>query len=131
MHTFDEEPTRPKRAQQLWQILVAKATSRQVATYGELEKIVGYKGAGVFAQILGHIMHYCHENGLPPLTAVIVKKDTGLPGSGLTTESDLDASREKVFRYPWFRLVPPAPEELRDAYRRAHTPPSGRQKGVG
>jgi hypothetical protein len=40
MHrTFDQERTRPYRAWQLWQILIAKAANRQVATYGELGRI--------------------------------------------------------------------------------------------
>jgi len=114
--TFDQERTRPFRALQLWQILIAKAANRQVTTYGELERIVGYKGSGVFAQTLGHVMHYCQQNGLPPLTALVVKKKTGLPGHGLTTRKDLDAGREEVFSYEWFKLVPPAPTQLRDAY---------------
>ena len=119
--TFDDNPTRPSRAQQLWQILVAKAANRQVTTYGELEKILGYKGAGVFAQTLGHIMYYCQEQGLPPLTAVVVKKKTGLPGKGLKTTNDADASREEVFGHQWFRVVPPSPRELSEAYRKWHS----------
>jgi hypothetical protein len=119
--TFDKERTRPYRALQLWQILIAKAANRQVATYGELERIVGYKGAGVFAQTLGHIMHYCQQNGLPPLTALVVKKTTGLPGHGLTTRENLDAGREEVFRCGWFRVIPPTPAQLGDAYAKANS----------
>jgi len=74
-----------------------------------------------FAQTLGHIMYYCQQNGLPPLTALVVKKETGLPGRGLTTRKDLDAGREEVFRYEWFKVVPPAPTQLGDAYRKGHS----------
>lgn len=118
--TFNQIPTRPYRALQLWQILIAKAANSQFATYGELERILGYKGAGVFAQILGHIMYYCEQNDLPPLTALVVKKKTGRPGLGLTTRTDLDAGRQNVFRYEWFKLVPPTPAQLHEAYCKGH-----------
>jgi hypothetical protein len=120
--TFDAERTRPYRALQLWQILIAKSSNRQVATYGELEKIVGFKGAGVFAQILGHVMYYCRQNDLPPLTALVVKKSTGLPGCGLTSRKDLNADREEVFAFRWFRVVPPSPTQLSEAYRKRGQP---------
>jgi hypothetical protein len=119
--TFNEEPTRPYRALQLWQILIAKAANRQVATYGELERLIGFKGAGVFAQTLGHIMYYCQQNGLPPLTALVVKKKTGLPGHGLTVRKDLDAGREEAFGCEWFKVLPPTPRQLGDAYRKGHS----------
>lgn len=113
---FDDERSRHYRALQIWQILISKAANRQVATYQELEKILGFKGAGVFAQILGHIMYYCDQNDLPPLTALVVKKDKGVPGAGLRTSKDINAQREEVFRYEWFRDIPPTPAQLKDAY---------------
>lgn len=119
--SFAEKPTRPSRAQQLWQILVSKASNRQVTTYGELEKIVGYKGAGVFAQTLGHIAFYCQQDGLPPLTAIVVTKKTGLPGDGMPATKNLNSSREEVFRFEWFKVVPPTPSQLSDAYSKAHS----------
>lgn len=61
-------------------------------------------------------MYYCDENGLPPLTALVVKKDKGVPGTGLTTPKNLDAQREQVFRYKWFRNIPPTPQEFRNAF---------------
>jgi alkylated DNA nucleotide flippase Atl1 len=113
---FNENPSHPKRAQQVWQILVAKATNRQTVTYGQLADILGFGGAGVLSQTLGHIMHFCQQNGLPPLTVVVVNEGTGLPGEGLICD-DLNADREKVFGHDWFGLVPPTPEELDAAYR--------------
>ena len=115
---FDDKRSRPYRALQVWQILISKAANRQIATYEELEEALGYKGAGVFAQTLGHIMYYCDQNDLPPLTALVVKKYKGIPGTGLTTPKDLDVQREEVFRYKWFRDIPPTPEELKNAYDR-------------
>ncbi|RJP68895.1 MAG: hypothetical protein C4532_11915 [Candidatus Abyssobacteria bacterium SURF_17] len=117
---FADNPTRPLRALQIWQILIAAADNRQILTYNLLAKKIGYKGAGTLAQTLGHIMYYCQHNGLPPLTVLVVNEDTGLPGEGLL-EADLNADRELVFRFNWYSIVPPTPEELEEAYKVAHS----------
>ncbi len=114
---FSDESTRPMRALQIWQILIGAARDRQILTYGMLANMLGYGGAGVLAQPLGHIMYYCQENDLPPLTILVVNKDTGLPGEGLTG-ADLNADRESVFRYDWHSIIPPSPEDFRIAYAR-------------
>ncbi len=113
---FKSNPTHPTRALQIWQILIAKASNRQTLTYGMLAQLLGFKGAGVLAPILGHIMFYCQQNNLPPLTVIVVNQKTGLPGEGLT-DADLNADREAVFKYDWFDLYPPSPEELALAYK--------------
>jgi putative restriction endonuclease len=113
---FSDNPTHPLRALQIWQILIGAAKSRQILTYGILADMLGYKGAGVFAQPLGHIMYYCQQNKLPPLTIIVVNQDTGIPGTGLTG-ADLSADRESVFRFDWYGLIPPSPEDLRIAYQ--------------
>jgi hypothetical protein len=116
---FNEEPTRPYRALQVWQILISKASNRQLTTYKELQNIIEYGGAGVFAQILGHIMNYCEKNSLPPLTVLVTNSRTGAPGDGLTTTQDVDASREVVFNFSWFQVIPPTPAELAAAFNSA------------
>lgn len=113
---FKDKPiSNPLRALQIWQILIGKAHNRQILTYGMLAKMLGLKGAEILAQPLGHIMWYCQQNNLPPLTILVVNQDTGLPGKGLTG-TRLDADRESVFRYDWYSLVPPTPDALREAY---------------
>ncbi len=112
---FIDETSNPMRALQIWQILIGAARNRQILTYGILSDMLGYRGAGVLAQQLGHIMYYCQQNELPPLTILVVNQDTGLPGEGLTG-ADLNADRESVFRYDWYSIIPPTPEELREAY---------------
>jgi alkylated DNA nucleotide flippase Atl1 len=98
--------TRSERAMQVWQILVAAAHNRQSLTYGQVADYLGFEGAGVLAQILGQIMNHCKEQGLPPLTCLVVNQDTGLPGSGLSTVEDLPRDREAVYRQNWFSLPP-------------------------
>ena len=114
---FDDSPTQEHRGLQIWLILVGKAANRQTVTYGQLAEIMGFKGAGILAPMLGHVMFYCQQNELPPLTVLVVNQDTGLPGEGLIG-AELNADREKVFRFRWYDLRPPAPEELASAYRR-------------
>lgn len=113
---FDEVRTNPSRALQLYQILIGLAHNRQTMTYGQLADLVGFKGAGVFAAKLGHIMYWCVQENLPPLTVLIVNQDTGLPGDGLTSADDLHRQREEVFGTLWYRIVPPSPEELEAAF---------------
>lgn len=114
---FSQNPTRPERAVQIWLILIGAAYNRQILTYRILAEMLNYKGAGVFARTLGHIMFYCREEGLPPLTVIVVNQETGLPGEGLT-ETDLNADRERVFNFDWYDIVPPTPEQLAAAYAR-------------
>jgi hypothetical protein len=106
------------RALQIWQILIAAAHNRQTLTYGLLAKLLGYKGAGVFALQLGHIAHYCNLHGLPPLTSIVVNEETGLPGEGIPVHNAL-AQREAVYRYGWFDLALPTPAEFLQATAQA------------
>ena len=107
MRTFDSIRTREARAIQIWQILIGLAHNRQTITYKILSELLGYKGAGVFAQLLDPIMRYCKQNQLPPLTILVVNEHTGSPGEGLTTIENENADREKVFNYNWYNIYPP------------------------
>jgi len=77
---FDDNPVNASRAVQIWQILISKAHNRQTITYGILADLLGFKGAGVFAYKLNHIMNFCIQNNLPHLTVLVVNKETGKPG---------------------------------------------------
>lgn len=97
---------RSERSMQVWQILIAAAHSRSSYTYGQVATILGMGGAGVMAQFLNPIMHYCSANGLPPLTVIVVNQETGLPGDGLSTIEEVNKDREAVFNYDWFGMYP-------------------------
>ncbi len=116
---FDDDENRhwPERALQLWQILIGKAHNQQLVTYGELRDILGFGGAGVFAQPLGHIAYYCDREDLPPLTTVVIKEDTGEPGDGIPVKN-IHKNRMKVFAYDWYRMIPPTPDEFEEAWER-------------
>jgi len=98
--------TQSERAAQIWQVLVGAACNRQVLTYTLVGDRIGM-GAGTLAGPLGLIMKYCERSGLPPLTVLVVNKETGVPGEGLTTLEELNRDRERVFAYDWYKLVPP------------------------
>ena len=115
VRNFGDEPNHPLRALQIWQILIGVAHNRQIITYGMLADMLGYHGAGTLAQPLGHIMYYCQQNELTPLTILVVNRDTGLPGEGLTGV-ELNADRESVFKYDWYSIIPPTTDDLREAY---------------
>ncbi len=112
---FSDHSNRSYRALQFWLILIGTSKNSQILTYGMVADILGYEGAGTLAHILGHIMFYCQQNELPPLTILVVNQDTGLPGEGLTG-ADLNADRESVFNFDWYSIVPPTPDELKQAY---------------
>jgi hypothetical protein len=96
---------RAERAMQIWQVLISAAHNRQTLTYDMLGKLIGM-GANVLAQTLGCVMDYCKRNGLPPLTVLVVRRDTGEPGTGLTTAEDLNRDRESVYAYEWYKMPP-------------------------
>ena len=113
--------TKPKaawRALQIWQILVGYAHNKKIMTYKELADLLGYKSPNVFSDLLGHVMYYCAQNSLPPLTLLVVNAETGYPGEGFTERGQyptLEAARMAVHRYDWFGIVPPTVEELHNA----------------
>jgi hypothetical protein len=106
--------TRGQRAQQIWQVLAGASHNRQVLTYSILAERIG-TGAGTLAPLLGAVMHYCANAGLPPLTVIVVNKETGLPGVGLSTVADLGRDRERVFSTSWDTMLPPSATDFETA----------------
>lgn len=116
---FNPSSTNSKRAVQAWQILVAAAMNRQIHSYKTLSELMyGKPVPNVLSNILGHIAFYCTENGLPPLTVLVVNETTGLPGEEIPVSQDLNSSREAVYKYDWYNLYPPSEQEFAAAYRR-------------
>jgi len=102
-----------QRALQIWSVLVLSAHNRQTITFEMLSKITGIPQQGL-GQALFLIQDYCKQNNLPPLTALVVKSKTGLPGSGLPL-ADFPAALQKVFSYNWLGVGCPKPEDLKNA----------------
>lgn len=108
----------PERATQLWAVLALAARNRQVLTYDTVAQLIGVARQGI-GQLLEPIQSYCIVNQLPPLTALVVSKETGLPSSGFTaTDAALvPAAQARVFEYDWLSRGCPTPEEFDNAAR--------------
>jgi putative restriction endonuclease len=109
---FDEIRSDESRALQVYLILIGAARNRQILTYNVLAEMLRFKGAGVFAGILGHVMFWCKDENLPALTSLVVNQDTGLPGDGLITPENANREREKVYQFDWYSVVPPTTQQL-------------------
>lgn len=121
---FSNDSRHPTRALQSYLVLIGLAWNRQTITYGQLsENQMEYGQGGILAGPLGCIMGWCYENGLPPLTVLVVNGETGIPGEGLGTVEDDDhpAAQQRVFNFNWFQLFPPAIDELAAAGQRAQS----------
>jgi hypothetical protein len=58
---------------------------------------------------------YCMMAGLPPLTILVVREDSGLPGAGFVAAADIPKTQIKVFAYDWLEKGAPSPEALEQA----------------
>lgn len=97
-------------AHKIWPRLVVLAERRSTITYQDLGAPLGITGQALqnFDRILTPIKRYCEQNDLPQLSALVVRKDSGLPGTGAEAdETDIDA----VFAYNWRGRSPMIPSE--------------------
>ncbi len=119
---------RSERACQIWAILAWAATNRQSLTYGHVSKLIGVPTSGL-GQLLEPIQSYCLINNMPPLTILVVQKETGLPGSGFTGASALDYAKAQidVFAMNWLEHGNPQPEKFEEAFQQR--PSNGVQSG--
>lgn len=111
--------TLSQRAMQIWSLLICASHERRSYTYGSIAEILGMGGAGVMGLFLGPIMSLCAQKGYPPLTVLVVNRDTGVPGGGLTTIEDVNEDRERVFAFDWFSVEPPETADFAEASRLA------------
>jgi hypothetical protein len=115
---FNPKATHPARAVQAWQILIGMAMNRQTSTYLGLSRLMYRKDApGVLDQILFHLAFWCIDNGLPPLTSIVVGKGKGKPGGDIPVEpTTFDEAREQVYEFDWFDVYPPSEADLSAAF---------------
>jgi putative restriction endonuclease len=86
----------------IWPVLIDLAKNRKTTTYGEISPILKTNPLSM-GLALGPIMFYCLDNRLPSLTAIVVGKDTGVPGGGFSAWDidDLSSALEAVFSFNW------------------------------
>lgn len=102
-----------ERAAQLWAVLALAARTHQVVSYKMLEQLTGIARHGL-GPLLGPIQEYCRRRRLPPLTAIVVKEDTGLPGEGFSGADvpDMLAAQARVYVFDWLSQGAPSPEDF-------------------
>ncbi|MGF1692368.1 HNH endonuclease [Photobacterium kagoshimensis] len=90
------------RAGILWEYLIKNAKESKKMTYGEAAKIIKTNPLSV-RYCLDHILHYCKNNQLPPLTALVVSQGTKVPGSGFLVWDieQLDEAYRQIVKFDW------------------------------
>jgi len=97
-----------ERAYKAWKVLAHYAKEERYLTYKELgDSIFIHHRAVRF--VLGRIQEYCKKNQLPPLTILVVNKDTGKPGEGFIAWDieNIEDGVKKVRTYDWIQYANP------------------------
>src|SRR5688500_220219 len=106
--------TASERAAQIWPVLALAARNRQILTYEILGQLVGMARQGL-GQVLEPIQSYCLAERLPALTAIVVRKDSGLPGLGFIASTEIPREQLRVFEQDWMAHGCPSPEAFERA----------------
>lgn len=112
---FEDVHSRWTRALQIWLVLLGKAHLRQTMTYTELRDVVKFGSPVGLGHVLEPILCYCLQHDLPPLSVLVVNRETGVPGMGFDASGDWHKAREEVYRFDWYGMVPPSPEDFEQA----------------
>ncbi|MGL5335984.1 MAG: hypothetical protein ACRC9R_07555 [Enterovibrio sp.] len=105
---------RYEQAHAIWNILSALVLFRpqETITYGELAELLGYpaQAGRTLQEALGCVSLYCRENDLPPLSCIVVNKQTNMPGwEGMIPEGEtLEEAQEGVWDTQWHLYRTPA-----------------------
>ena len=105
-----------ERATQIWPVLAWAARNRQVLTYDILGKLIGVPRHGL-GQLLDPIQTYCLARELQPLTILVVKQESGMPGIGFIAAQDIPKTQIAVFSYDWVGHGCPSVEDFESAVR--------------
>jgi putative restriction endonuclease len=89
-------------AAELWPYLAEKAAQRQTVFYSEVAALLSIHHRPV-RFVLEQILNYCIETRKPLLTALVVTKATGKPGSGIKSRVPTFSEDElgEVFGWDW------------------------------
>ena len=92
----------------VWTVLVQRAQARKKVFYSELAPLIWTNPLSV-RNALEPILSHCQKCDLPPLTALVISKKTGKPGSGFRAWGidDIESAYEAVYQYPWDTIENP------------------------
>jgi len=101
----------PQYALRSYLVLVGLARTRSTITYEDLSDIIHRGGAHMMANALRPLRDWCRNNDLPPLTVLVVNKNTGLPGEGVEV-ANVPKAFADVYAHDWFEHLPPTLKEM-------------------
>jgi hypothetical protein len=110
--------TRYERAAQLWSVLALAARTQQVLSYEIAGRLTGVPRQAI-GDFLAPIQDYCLQNNLPPMTAIVVSEETGLPSEGFIADQAVLPALNRIFVYDWLSCGSPTPEDLERAFLKA------------
>lgn len=92
----------------LWPILIDAAKEERNPTYSELAPSINTNPLNV-GKALGPILFHCMDYRLPPLTSIVIGKNTGIPGDGFIAwdVDDIDSAHNMVYQYDWSAIKNP------------------------
>jgi len=88
-------------------------------SYKDLSNAMKFSSAHFMSHHLSRIDRICAKHDLPKLNDLVVNKDDKPGYKDHEPRSEILAERRRVFEFDWFALVPPTPEEYREAIREA------------
>lgn len=115
-------PTGARRHEQahfIWIALSAWVQHQKdrIITYGELAILLGYEAqAGrTLADALGMVSLYCLYNDLPPLSCIVVPKNSDSPGweGMIPNGSSVSKEQKRVWKTKWHLFRTPSPGTFR------------------
>jgi hypothetical protein len=98
----------------IWPLLVLAAHNRQVLTYDLLGRLLGVPASDL-GRLLEPIQSHCILQGLPPITSIVVRARTGLPGEGFIAADNLPRAQAETFLYDWLACPVPSRADYRAA----------------
>jgi hypothetical protein len=103
-----------QRSSQVWSVLVMAARTQHVVSYDMLARMTGIARFG-FAHILGNIYHYCEQQGMPPLTAIVIDEKSGKPAADVFQSVDVPSAHARVFVFDWISHDVPSVQDFERA----------------
>ena len=98
----------------IWPLLVLAAHNRQILTYDLLGRLIGAPASDL-GRLLEPIQSHCILQDLPPLTSIVVRARTGLPGAGFIAADNLPQAQAETFLFDWLACPVPTREDFRSA----------------
>ena len=100
-------PARPvSRLFTVWELLTAAAAAGRTLTYAQVAERIGGVPVGV-GQQLRPVESYCRRNGLPLLTALVVRKGSDRPGRHIKGIGDPRQLQRRVWSHDWSAVPNP------------------------